>query len=264
MEQRPGGQVDTDPETNTQSQTKWTPPYIAWTECSEEPSKEPCPHTVQRLFQSSTKKQPIEIILDQKRVSARLRAHRLDNRYPVSRRLFQTRSFPANKRLIRNDWPLLEELEQTDPLLYPPWQTERSSTIPNICPVRDEADAVFQQWTNTCSSLSMFLFTDGSRLSNSDTAGAGWYEYWSAGKQNSACGHLCLPRHEVFDAEATAALEGLRAVSDSVQAHYTQNLYILLDNKEVAQQLQACPRGSSQRTILAFQELVNAWPNQSP
>ena len=57
----------------------------------------------------------------------------------------------------------------------------------------------------------MFLFTDGSRLNNSDTAaGTGWYGYWGAGKQEFARGHLCLPKHDVFDVEATAALEGLK------------------------------------------------------
>ncbi|ODM18340.1 hypothetical protein SI65_06211 [Aspergillus cristatus] len=110
----------------------------------------------------------------------------------------------------------------------------------------------------------MFLFTDGSRLSNADAvAGAGWYGHWGAWKQESTHGHLCLPRHEVFDAEATAAYEGLKAACDSAQAPYTQNLYVLLDNQEVAQQLQGSPRGSSQRTILAFQELAKAWPNRS-
>ncbi|ODM21087.1 hypothetical protein SI65_04140 [Aspergillus cristatus] len=93
----------------------------------------------------------------------------------------------------------------------------------------------------------MFLFTDGSRLSNSDA--------------ESAHGHHRLPNHEVFDAEATAAYEGLKAALNSAQAPYTQHLYVLLDNQEVARQLQGCPRGSSQHTILDFQELANNWPN---
>ena len=81
----------------------------------------------------------------------------------------------------------------------------------------------------------MFLFTDGSRLSNSNAgAGAGWYGHWGAWKQESTRGHLCLPRHEVFDAEATAVYEGLKAACDSAQAPYTQNLYVLLDNQEVS------------------------------
>lgn len=104
----------------------------------------------------------------------------------------------------------------------------------------------------------MFLFTDGSRLNSSDaSAGAGWYGYWGAWKQESSCGHLCLPKHEVFDAEATAAYEGLKAAINSAQAPYTQNLCLLLDNQEVARQLQGHPRGSSQQTIQAVQEATD-------
>lgn len=205
----------------------------------------------------------MEIILDQKRTAARLRASRLDSHHPVHRRLFRTRSFPANTRLIQNHLPWLEGTEQTDPLVYPPWQAGNPSTRQNICPTQDRADTDFQQWANTCPPLSMFFFTDGSRLNNSDSmAGAGWYGYWGAWKQESACGHLSLPKHKVFDAEATAAYEGLKAALDSAQAPYTQNLYILLDNQEVAWQLEGSPRGSSQQTILAFQECAKAWPNR--
>ena len=206
----------------------------------------------------------MEIILDQKRAAARLRAYRLDNRHPISRRLFRTRSLPSHTRMLRSHLPWLEEVEQTDPLVYPPWQAEKPNTIPNICPRRDVASAAFQKWADTRPPLSMFLFTDGSRLINTDTAGAGWYGYWGAGKQEFTHGHVCLPKHEVFDAEATAALEGLKAAFNSIQANFTQNLYILLDNQEVAQQLQGHPRGSSQHTILAFQETANTWPTRSP
>lgn len=110
----------------------------------------------------------------------------------------------------------------------------------------------------------MFLFTDGGRLSSSDVvAGAGWYGHWAAWKLESTCGHLCLPRHEVFDAEATTATEGLKAVLNSVQAPCTQNLYILLNNQEVTRQLTTgSPTGSSQSTILTFQEIANTWPNR--
>ena len=172
---------------------------------------------------------------------------------------------PSNTRLTRNRLPWLEGVEQTDPLTYPPWQAENPNTNRNICPTRDRASVAFQQWADTCPPLSMFLFTYGSRLNNSDNpAGAGWYGYWGAWKQESACGHLSLPQHEVFDAEATAATEGLKAALNSAQAPYTQNLYVTLDSQEVAQQLQGCPRGSSQYTILDFQEITNTWPNRSP
>ncbi|EYE91018.1 uncharacterized protein EURHEDRAFT_381503 [Aspergillus ruber CBS 135680] len=109
----------------------------------------------------------------------------------------------------------------------------------------------------------MFLFSDGSRLSDSGAStGAGWYGHWGAQKLECTCGHLCLPKHEVFDAEATAASAGLKAALNSTQASFTQNLYILLDNQEVVRQLQGCPKGSSQSLILSFQETANAWPNR--
>ena len=74
----------------------------------------------------------------------------------------------------------------------------------------------------------MFLFTDGSQLNT--TADAGWYRHWGAWKQESARGHLTLPQHEIFDAEAVAATEGLKNIFKSIQVPYTQNLYVLLDN----------------------------------
>ena len=43
-----------------------------------------------------------------------------------------------------------------------------------------------------------------------------------------------MPQHEIFDAEAVAATEGLKSVFKSIQAPYTQNLYILLDNQKAA------------------------------
>jgi len=83
---------------------------------------------------------PMEIILDQERASARLRVARLDNCHPVHRRLFRMRSFPTNTRLLRNHLPCLEGVEQTDPLIYPPWQAENPTKIQNIClPVTGQA-----------------------------------------------------------------------------------------------------------------------------
>ncbi|EYE89907.1 uncharacterized protein EURHEDRAFT_441867, partial [Aspergillus ruber CBS 135680] len=83
---------------------------------------------------------------------------------------------------------------------------------------RERAGVTFQQWADTCPPLSMFLFSDGSRLSNSDAStSAGWYGHWGAQKLECTRGHLCLPKHEVFDAEATAASAGLKAALNSTQ-----------------------------------------------
>src|SRR5699024_1164711 len=130
-----------------------------------------------------------------------------------------------------------------------------------ICPSREGASAAFQHWADSRPPLSMFLFSDGSRLDNT-SVGAGWYGYWGAVKQMSTCGHLSLPHHEIFDAEVTAATEGLKNALFSFHAQYTQNIYVLLDNQEAAKQLQGCPRGSSQRVIQTFQETAAAWPKR--
>ncbi|ODM22043.1 hypothetical protein SI65_02888 [Aspergillus cristatus] len=53
MEQRPGGQANTDPEINTWSQTGLTPPSLALNGCSEKPSGELCQYIALPLSQPS-------------------------------------------------------------------------------------------------------------------------------------------------------------------------------------------------------------------
>ena len=201
----------------------------------------------------------MEIILDQKHAMARLRAYRMDTRHPIQRRLFRARTFPSNTRLLRSRLLQLEGLELVDLLAWPPWQIKWDCKQQSICSIKG-AGVAFQQWADSQPPLSMFLFTDGSQLNT--TAGAGWYGHWGAWKQESARGHLTLPQHEVFDAEAVAATEGLKDAFKSTQAPYTQNLYILLDNQEAARQLQGYPRGSSQSVIQAFQKAADTWPSR--
>ena len=57
-------------------------------------------------------------------------------------------------------------------------------------------------------------------------------------------GHLHLPGHEVYDAEAAL---------NCYHAMYSSNLHILLDNKEAALQLQGTPGGSSPPIHLILQ-----------
>lgn len=75
-------------------------------------------------------------------------------------------------------------------------------------------------------------------------------------------GHLCLAKHEVFDAEASAALAGLKSAFSCPQTHLSSNLYILLDNQEAALQLQGTPVCSSQSTFLEFQKVAKDWPSR--
>ena len=107
----------------------------------------------------------------------------------------------------------------------------------------------------------MLIFTDGS-LQQNGSAGAGWAGFWGTASMEATCGHLSLAKQEVFDAEATAALAGLKAAFFCPQTHLSSNLYILLDNQETALQLQGTPVCSSQSTFLEFQKVAKEWPSR--
>ncbi|RKK57277.1 hypothetical protein BFJ69_g17540, partial [Fusarium oxysporum] len=62
---------------------------------------------------------------------------------------------------------------------------------------------------------------------------------------------------EVFDAEATGALEGFKAALN-LRESATQNIFICLDNLAAATCLQGTPSDSSQHIFLEFQALVTS------
>lgn len=205
---------------------------------------------------------PLEHIFDHRRARAHLRAARLDGRHPVHRRLLRHRPTIPNLRMHFFRSGFLEQLEHIDPLLFPPWHLETQQAKPKICPDRQVAPQDFQTWAASLAPLSMLLYTDGSQLQSGAT-GAGWFGTWGAAALEATRGDIHLPCHEVFDAEAAGALAGLEAATTSFHAAYSTDLHILLDNQEVAHQLQGSPQGSSQQTFLEFQNLARGWPNRS-
>jgi ribonuclease HI len=64
---------------------------------------------------------------------------------------------------------------------------------------------------------------------------------------------------EVYDAEAVAALKGLQAASGLRTAEHADNVFICLDNLEVAAQLLSVPASSSQGTFRDFQKAAEDW-----
>lgn len=63
----------------------------------------------------------------------------------------------------------------------------------------------------------------------------------------------------MFDAEAVAALQGLRTASISLQAKHANNVYICLDNLEVARSLGSPTNTSSQQIFAQFMEEIKIW-----
>src|SRR6202012_2503185 len=96
-----------------------------------------------------------------------------------------------------------------------------------------------------------------SKLKNGST-GAGFVAY-QAGlqvlKQAIPLGYNA----EVFDAEAIGALAGLKAALQLETAKYAENLWVFLDNLEVATQLLGHTSSSSQAVFNEFYKLAPLW-----
>jgi hypothetical protein len=86
-------------------------------------------------------------------------------------------------------------------------------------------------------------------------AGAGFAIYQS-GKQFLQSSIPLGPNKEVFDAEAEAALAGAKAAFQLHTACYATNLWICLDNLEVATRLLSPFTGSSQEVFESFRALA--------
>ncbi|CEL11958.1 hypothetical protein ASPCAL15081 [Aspergillus calidoustus] len=89
-------------------------------------------------------------------------------------------------------------------------------------------------------------------------AGAGFAIYQS-GKQFLQSSIPLGPNKEVFDAEAEAALAGAKAAFQLHTACYATNLWICLDNLEVATRLLSPFTGSSQEVFESFRALAETW-----
>ena len=68
---------------------------------------------------------------------------------------------------------------------------------------------------------------------------------------------------EVFDAEATAALAGLEAAIELPSTRFATDLWVCLDNLEVALRLLSVFPGSSQATFAKFIKVASKWQQRS-
>jgi hypothetical protein len=66
----------------------------------------------------------------------------------------------------------------------------------------------------------------------------------------------------VFDAEASAALTGAKTALSLPSARFATDLWVFLDNLEVATRLLGPSTGSSQSIFKEFQEVARKWPLQ--
>src|SRR4029453_16623820 len=102
--------------------------------------------------------------------------------------------------------------------------------------------------------------TDGSKL-DSGSAGGGFVGY-QHGLQLAYGSFPLGPFKEVFDAEAEAALAGLKASMAIPTAKFANNLWVCLDNLEVALRLLSPFPGSSQSVFESFAALADTWTSR--
>lgn len=174
---------------------------------------------------------PMELLLNQRRRGLAIRVHKLDTRHPLHHRATHQRNFHTNTRLLRAIDPInFHIIEQIDPLLTSPWDTNLMPKEQPTATDKAQAKEDFQRWLTSIPPRSMVVYTDGSKGKDSNAAGAGWVGYWGTCKTKIFSGHAKLPNHKVFDAEARGPLLGLQTALKDPNAQHSTNLYICLDN----------------------------------
>jgi hypothetical protein len=207
---------------------------------------------------------PPEIELNQLALLATVRLRRLDPYHPLRVRAEKiTTCRRPSSRFARRVLELPAS-EQINPLQHPPWiaRESRQTTMARIRGPngrsKKQAAKDFLQLYSAIPSSDITLFSDGSQLADGRTGG-GYIGYQNS--QQILRGSFSLGcSREVFDAEAEAALAGAKAAIDSPASCTATDLWIFLDNLEVAARLLGPSTGSSQSVFYSFCELAYHWP----
>ncbi|KAI9034981.1 ribonuclease H family protein [Aspergillus affinis] len=206
---------------------------------------------------------PAEIELDYRVATAAVRIRRLDPYHPLRRRAEKVIRIGLKKSRFARRVRALPKSEQINPLQNAPWllQESREAAQQRIrAPAgqtKEQVASSFQNFYTYLPQTDIKVFTDGSKLANG-MAGAG-FALCQSGKLYQQSSFSLGPNKEVFDAEAEAALAGIKAALKLTTAYLATNLWICLDNLEVATRLLSTFSGSSQEVFNTFQDLVSSW-----
>ncbi|SCO75913.1 uncharacterized protein FRV6_00125 [Fusarium oxysporum] len=117
---------------------------------------------------------------------------------------------------------------------------------------KEKSTGAFLHWIKRLDPLTLVVYSDGS-LSSEGAASYGFTIHQNNIPIFDGSGRLGPA--EVFDAEATRALKGLKAALN-LQGSAAQTIFICLDNLAAATCLQGTPSDSSQDVFLEFQALA--------
>jgi len=209
---------------------------------------------------------PPEIQLNQISQTYAARTARLDPYHPTRKRADKVaRTRKPTSRFAR--WILsLPRAEVVNPIAIPPWEVleDRNAIQKRISGPegRSKAQAAkdFTDFLLTVPGSDIQVYSDGSKNEATDgAAGAGSVTYQLGTRVDRKS--YSLGRHaEVFDAEASAALTGAKAALSLPSARFATDLWVFLDNLEVATRLLGPSTGSSQSIFEEFQEVARKWP----
>lgn len=145
-----------------------------------------------------------------------------------------------------------------DPLILPPWATKENwcAGIKRICryPLPIPRSIPFQD---------LIVYSDASRSESvSGPRVGGGVVIYQAGKMLVRKCIPLSPTLSIFDAEVTTAVAAITEALEVSTTRFSSDLWILLDNKEVARQLLQIPSCSSQNEFIKFSNLASAWPRR--
>ena len=158
---------------------------------------------------------PAEIELNYIAASATVCLRRLDPYHPLRRRAASIIQAGRHDSRFARRVHALPDSEQINPLLHPPWlprEAREDTQLQVKAPTgqsKEAAAAEFQAFYSSLPETDIKIYTDGSKLATR-MAGAGFALYQS-GRLFLQSSFPLGPNKEVFDAEAEAALAGLKA-----------------------------------------------------
>jgi ribonuclease HI/exonuclease III len=204
-----------------------------------------------------------QLELEQIANSATVRIRRLDAYHPLRTRAEEVTQTGCQTTRFARRVLSLPESEQLDPLLYAPWTAKETRTAAQTrigAPMgrtKKQAAADYLEFYRTIPPNDIQVYSDGSKLDNNQAGGG--YTVSQAGKQLLRASFPFGTGKEVYDAEAEAALAGAKAALMCHTACSATNLWICLDNLEVATRLLSPSVSSSQEVFKEFRLLSVSW-----
>ncbi|KAI1007801.1 hypothetical protein K3495_g427 [Podosphaera aphanis] len=202
---------------------------------------------------------PAEIALDSTSRRAAIRTRGLDPQHPLYKRAIKSLTCPALSRFARSCHSI-SATEIQNPLLYPPWERVESRQATLACirgcagPRELRANS-FQELLSTIPRSDIQIYSDGSKLL--DGRSGGGFAVYQFDIQVCAGAFPLGKFKESFDAEARAVLQGIRA------ACFSNNLWVILDNEEVAGKLlKRTTTTSSQSFFLETLDAAKIWKSR--